>query len=201
MVRRSTWVLLGIFIVLVGFTWYFQRNQSEKTITETTVPTVTMAHLYNLDSTQVNEVMIADGIGNKIDLYRDQETLQWAVKDIPLEEVNSFQIESVLAQFYAIQSMETLTQTVPYDSIGLADPTYTIMIKTSDGSESITYVGTQTAIGNGYYVRIGDGAVNIVEKVALDEVLNLVSTPPLVVTATPEAGLPAENEPIATPTQ
>jgi hypothetical protein len=134
---------------------------------------------------QVNTVNISDSSGEKIEFDRNSETAQWSIANVPLEQTNSFQIESNLAQLFAITAQETLTQTPPLDSIGLDVPAYTISIMTADG-ESITYVGSITPIGNGYYVRVDSGPVVIVDKVVLDDVLNMLTNPPLIATPTPE---------------
>jgi hypothetical protein len=193
--------MFGVFILLAGFTWYFQRNEAGKTVDATPTPTADLVNLYDFDSSQVNEVQIVDGTSNQIVVFQNPATSQWVVKDFPPEQANSFQIESVLAQLFAIRSTVILTESVSLDAVGLKEPIYTITIRMKDGNEIITHVGSTTAIGSGYYVRIGDEVVNIVDKATLDEVLNLLSNPPLMATATPEGSQPTENEPAATPTQ
>ncbi|MFZ0532791.1 MAG: DUF4340 domain-containing protein [Anaerolineales bacterium] len=206
MVRRPTWILLVVFVFLIGFTLLFQRYQSNKADnTATSTPTSPGAALYNLTNTQVNEVKIADTTGDKIDLYLDPGTSNWAIADVPVNQADTFQIESISAQLFSLQVEETLTQTPPLDSIGLDTPAYTISMTTSDGSQLITYVGTQTAIGSGYYVRVDSGQVVIVDKVVMDDVLNLLKNPPLLPTATPdvsalETASPIEPGSQATPT-
>ncbi len=206
MLRRSTWILLVVFALLVGFAWLFQRYQANQTASvATATPTTSPAHLYDFTNTQVNEINIADNTGNKIDLYRDPESSNWAIADVPVDQADSFQIESLSTQLVSIQAQETLTQTPPLDSIGLATPAYTITLTTSDKSQFITYVGIQTAIGSGYYVRLDSGPVVIVDKVVMDDILNLLNNPPLLPTVTPavtstETASPTESGGQATPT-
>ena len=187
MVRRSTWILLVVFALLVGFAWLFQRSQANKTAnTATATPTTSPAYLYNLSNTQVDEINITDATGDKIDLYRDLASSNWAIADVPVDQADSFKIESISTQLFSLQVKETLTQTPPLDSIGLITPTYTITMTTSDGAQIITDIGTQTAIGSGYYVRVGSGSVDIVDKVVMDDILDLLKNPPLLPTATPD---------------
>ena len=124
--------------------------------------------------------------GDKIDLYRDPETSNWAITDVPVDQADSFQIESISAQLFSLQVQETLTQTPPLDSIGLDTPAYTITMTTSDGSQMITDIGSPTAIGNGYYVRVDSGPVVIVDKVVMDDIIKLVNQSTLLPTPTPE---------------
>jgi hypothetical protein len=198
MVRRSTWILLIIFALLVGFAWLFQRYQANKadnvaTITPTTAP----VKLYSLTITEVNNINITDSAGNSIDLYRDPVSFNWAITDVPVDQGDSFQIESVSSQLLSIQVQETLTQSLPLDSFGLVRPAYTITMTSSDGTQVVTFVGSPTAIGYGYYVRVDSGPVVIVDKVVMDDVLNLLTNPPLLPTATPEVTPTGTGTPIA----
>jgi hypothetical protein len=206
MVRRSTWILLVVFALLVGFAWLFQRyqaNQADSVAIAT--PTTSPANLYDFTNTQVDEINITDNTGNKIGLYRDPESSNWAIADVPVDQADSFQIESLSTQLFSLQVQETLTQTPPLDSLGLVSPAFTITMTTADKSQFITYIGTQTAIGSGYYVRVDSRPVVIVDKVVMDDILNLLNNPPLLPTATPavtstETASPTESGGQATPT-
>ena len=206
MVRRPTWILLLVFAILVGFAWFFQRYQANKANNAATAtPTTSLINLYDLTNTQDKEINITDNAGDKIDLYRDSGSSKWAIADVPVDQADSFQIESISTQLFSLQVQEALTQTPPLDSIGLVTPAYTITMTTSDGTQLITNVGTQTAIGSGYYVRVGSGPVVIVDKVVMDDILNLVKNPPLLPTATlevtsTETASPTKPEVQVTPT-
>jgi hypothetical protein len=187
MVRRSTWILLLILALLIGFAWLFQHYQADKADNAATAtPTVTLNDVFTLDSTQVKDIKIADSSGNSFEVYRDSASNQWAITDVPVDNADSFQIDSISGQLFALQALDTLTDTPPLDSIGLVTPAYTITITTSDGAQLITYVGSQTPIGSGYYFRVDSGPVVIVDKVVMDDVINLLSNPPLLPTPTPE---------------
>lgn len=187
MVRRTTWIILVIFVFLAGFAFYFQRSQTNKAENAaTTTPTTPPTYLYSLANAKLNEIKITNTAGDKIDLYRDAGSSNWVIADIPADQANSFQIESISSQLADLKAQETLTDMPALDSVGLVTPTYTITMTTTDGTQLITYVGSQTAIGTGYYVRVGTGPVAIVDKVVMDDILNLLTNPPLLPTATPE---------------
>lgn len=187
MMRRSTWIVLAVFVLLVGFTIFFQRYQANKSNNiSTSTPTVPPAYLYELKNAQVNDIKIADNAGKNINLYRDPTSSKWTIEGIPVDQVDSSQIESIASQLKSFQVQDTMTQTVSLASIGLDKPAYTITLTTNDGSQLITYIGMQTAIGTGYYVRNGTGQVMIVDKTTMDDIINLLKSPPLLPTATPE---------------
>jgi Domain of unknown function (DUF4340) len=187
MVRRSTWILLIIFIALAGAVYFFQRYQTQKTDNAATAtPSATPVKVYNQSGAQVEDIKISDSSGKALELYKDQASSKWAVANVPVEKADSFQIESVSAQLFDLQAQETLTQTPPLDSVGLITPTYTITMTTTGGSQTITSVGSQTPTGSGYYIRVNAGQVIIVDKLILDDILHLLSNPPLLATPTPE---------------
>jgi hypothetical protein len=206
MVRRTTWVLLIIFSLLLGFAWLFQRYQTNKADNIATLaPTDELTNIYNLVEKQVNEVSIMDSRGDKIVFTRNSGSEQWSIADIPSEQADSFQIESTLAQLFSIKAQETLTQTPPLDAIGLNIPGYSIIIKTVEGESIITYVGSLTPIENGYYIRVNSGPVVISDKVVLGDVINMLANPPIAATPTPiitipETILPTDSTTRKTPT-
>jgi hypothetical protein len=198
MVRRSTWILLIVFGVLVLFAWLFQRYQSNKTdSTATATPTALPVKLYSLTSAEINRINITNSAGKNIELYRDPGASKWAIKDVPVDQADSSQIESLNSQLLSTQVQNTLTQSVSLDSFGLATPAYTITLTTMDGTQVVTYVGALTAIKSGYYLRMDSGPIVIVNNVILDDVLNLLKKPPLLITATPEVTVTETGTPIA----
>lgn len=202
MVRRSTWIVLLIFAALVGFTFFFQRYQANKPVdSATATPTTPPVYLFELGDAQINEIKISDSTGKNIDLYRDQLTSLWAIADMPPGQADSAQIDSISTQLRSIQIQEALTQTVPLSSIGLETPAYTITLTTSTGTQIVTYVGIQTAIGSGYYVRESNGQVAIVSKTPMESILQLVESPPLLPTATPQVTPTEAVTPVTAPSQ
>lgn len=186
MVRRSTWIVLGLFVLLVGFTLLFQRYQANKSAyTATTTPTIAPVYLFNLGDARVDEIKIDDSTGKNIDLKRDSASSSWSIVGTPADQADSSSIESMSTQLISIKVQETLTETLPLASIGLEPATYTITVTTSTGSQLVTYVGAQTAIGSGYYIRNDTGQLMIVDKTSMDDILNLLKNPPLLPTATP----------------
>jgi hypothetical protein len=187
MVRRPTWIVLGLFVLLVGFAWLFQRYQTNKdNNAATATPTIAPVKLYDLAYSQVNEINIAASRGEKIDLYRDPASANWAITNIPVDQADSSQIESIGKQLLSLQVQETMTQSLPLASIGLVTPAYTITLTTADGTQLVTYIGSQNAVGDSYYARVDSGQVVLVSNTVMDDVLNLLKNPPLLPTVTPQ---------------
>jgi hypothetical protein len=117
-------------------------------------------------------------------LYKDLVAATWAIRDVPMEQVDALNIEANIDLLLASHIIETLTQPPPLDSIGLALPVYTITVTTGDGSDVVAYVGALTPVGSGYYTRVGSGPVAIVEKTGMDSAIEMLSNPPLLPTPT-----------------
>jgi hypothetical protein len=197
MVRRSTWILLIVFALLVLFAWLFQRFQANKTeVTATPTIAPTAQKLYNLTDSQVVEITISSNSGNSITFSRSPGSTTWVIKDLPPEQADSFQIESVTTQLLSLQAVDTLTQDPPLDTVGLTNPAYTISIQTADGNQIVTQVGSISAIGTGYYIQVDSGPVVIVDNVTMDDILHLLKEPPVLATATPEVTVTGAGTPI-----
>lgn len=198
MVRRTTWIVLLIFGLLVLFAWLFPRLQSNKAEgTAPASPTATVAKLYDLTVSQMVRISIVNSSGDTIEFKRDPESTSWVIKGLPAEQADSSKIESVSTQLLSLQAIDTLTQPPPLDSIGLANPAYTITMVTTDGKQIATYVGSISAIGTGYYIRVDTGPVVIVDNVIMDDVLKLLKEPPVMATPTPEVTTSGTGTPIA----
>jgi hypothetical protein len=198
MVRRTTWILLIVFGLLVLFAWRFQRFQTNKAENAATVtPQPVGQKLYAMSGTQVVEINITSNSGESIDFQRDPSSSSWVIKGLPAEQANSFQIESVSQQLIDLQVLETLTEAPALDLIGLTNPVYTITMQTSDGKQIVTSVGSLAAIGTGYYLRVDSGPIVLVDNVTMDDVLKLLKEPPVLATSTPEVIATGTGTPIA----
>ena len=206
MVRRTTWILLLVFVLLVGFAWFFPRYLANKAKNEpTATPVASAASLYNLAIADVNAISISASTGEKVDLYKDPGSSNWAIAEIPVDQANSSQIESTIKQLLSLQVKDTLGVLPPLDTIGLSAPAYTLTMTTTDGTKIVTSIGAPNAIGDGYYVQVGSDPVVIIDNVVMDDVINMIKQPPLKPTATPEVtatetAVPTENGSQVTPT-
>ena len=202
MVRRTTWILLIVFGALVLFALLFQRYQTQKNVNAATAtPIATAENLFNLTNSQVVEISISNSAGESIDFIRDPASTDWVIQDYPAAQADTSKIKSIISQLLSMQVMESLAQSPPLDSIGLANPAYTITLKTADGNQLIANVGSLSAIGTGYYLRVDSGPIVIVDNVSMDDVLKLLKEPPVLVTATPEGtGTPIAPKSVNTPT-
>ena len=206
MVRRNTWIMLGIFVLAGVFVVVFQHFQGQKTKdVATQTPTATPEKLYSITLAGVDRITVADNTGESITTYRDPDTIQWVIAGIPVETVDSAKIQMNVTQLLELPVKETLAQDVALDAVGLATPAYTLTMTTMDGAQVITYIGNVVPSGNGYYLRVDTGPVMIVDINVIQAVVGMVKNPPLLPTPTPqvtptEMGTPLAPEVPVTPT-
>ena len=188
MIKRSTWIALAIFVILVAAAILIQRTANE---TESVVPTPTIRLvqplLYDLGSSALTWIQFTDAEGNLVEVERESASATWVVVGESEETSDSFRIGSIAGQLLTMQAMTTFETALGIETVGLDAPAYTITMRTSAGEEIVTTVGNLTAIGSGYYIQVNDGDVMVVAKLVLDEILGILTEPPLVATPTPEA--------------
>jgi hypothetical protein len=196
MIRRSTWIILGIFLLLLASTlvWQRYRKDAEARVT----PTTEQEMLLNLTS-QVIGLRI-EGFGSQIvEVIRDEQG-QWKLTVPEGHETDTDSVESAVSQLSNLSILSTFDQGLDLGNTGLMVPVYRITISLEDRQQINVYVGKATATGSGYYVRLGEKDVSVVSKYNLDSILNLSQNPPIKSTPTPlveTETLPAE---IITPT-
>ena len=201
MIKRSTWVVLAIFVILIAAAILIQRTTNETELVEPT-PTIQLVQplLYDLGSSAITWIQFTDAEGNLVEVERESASADWLVVGESEETSDSFRIGSIAGQLLTMQAMTTFETALGIETVGLDAPAYTITMRTSTGEEIVTTVGNLTAIGSGYYIQVNDGDVMVVAKLVLDEVLGILTEPPLLATPTPEVTETAVPELETTPT-
>ena len=182
MIRRSTWIFLGIFAVLVAAAFIWQRY-AKKEPTEAT-PTTGQDILLNLES-PITSLRI-EGVETQIvELVRDeQDQLKLSIPEG--EETDTEAVDSAIGQLSTLSVLSSFEQAPDLGAIGLVVPLYRISIKLENGQQIVLNVGKLTPTGSGYYVQKDDGeGVYVVSKYSLDSLLDLAKNPPVKPTPTP----------------
>lgn len=192
MIRRSTWVILLIFLVILGGGLYFQKYKSDKAAKVT--PTAEFGLLFaGIDQTQITGFEIDSTQGKKFLITLGQDG-NWIVAGYPAEYTNKYSVDDMLSKIKALTVMSELETAPALDVIGLTSPAYTFQITLKDGQQKIAYIGNETPTSSGYYAKLDNGNPVVVTKYAVDNLLNFLDNPPIatpVPTAT-ETG-PVEN--------
>lgn len=179
MVKRQTWILLAVFVILIGLAFFWTRYQNEqKKANSTLTPTPTQV-IFTVDSATVASMMITDNATGNIVIMARDETGQWTLVEPQSEYTDVAKIESAMTQLTSLRVTSSLATSNNLAEYGLEQPAYTITLNVNDGVPMVANVGSATATSNGYYVLVPGGVPQIVSKYSLDAVLKLLTDPPL----------------------
>jgi hypothetical protein len=193
MIRRNTWILLAVLVVLVALAWYLQ--QPGRPTKASTTPTVEIKGLLDIDPTTVNSLVIEDNQGKIVSFNKDAEN-NWTLTEPKGEPGDITTAASAINSFTGLQVLSSLENVPALDVIGLAQPAYVVTLTTTGGQTRKVSIGLATLTGSGYYVKVDNGPVVVVGKYAVDSLVNVFKNPPLAPTSTPTVTL----TPTITPT-
>jgi hypothetical protein len=198
MIRRTTWVILVIFIALVGLAWYLQRTG--ETASGETTPTAVSQTLFEVEESAISALRVEDAQGNAVALERNAEGL-WSLTEPQGEVTDVGLAEQAMSQLATLEVVTTLEEAPALGTVGLASPAHTITVTLEDGRALVAKVGKETSVGSGYYVLVEGKPVQVASKFGLDGVLGLLQNPPILATHIPEVEPTPETTPEPAPTQ
>lgn len=188
--RRTTWILVGVAVVLGLYVWYSGQSK-DKTDVEATAPAPTRVPgggpLFDATSDQIVGLWIVDMAANRgVALAKDAQG-QWAVTAPEARPADPALAPGWASQFANVFVSIVVTETTDLRPFGVLSPTYTLGVKLVDGTDLKVFVGDKTPTGSGYYaLRDGEEHVVVVNSGSVEGLTGLLTTPPyLLPTATP----------------
>ncbi|MGD8406095.1 MAG: DUF4340 domain-containing protein [Anaerolineales bacterium] len=183
--KRSTWIVLVIFLALAGT--FFYLNEREGTMSDEGEGTPTVAPVeYLLAETDglPSSIEIKSDSGEQVRVERN-DAGEWVLTQ-PIEaEANQGSAEAAATQLTSLRIVSR-PQVAPADA-GLDQPSYKITVELTSGTVKNVRIGDLTPTESGYYTNIDESdEVLIVSKTGLDSLLMLITSPPYVDTPTPE---------------
>lgn len=193
MVKRSTWILMTLFVALAAVAIIMQRNEdtvpSTLPVEGTSSPVPTRAYLFPAEEGVVTSLLIESRDGKIIGFERQGEG--WAATTPYYAETVPGAVEAAASQVTALPIEKSLD--LDASAVGLNSPAFTITVGFTSGKFIIVQVGDETPTGTSYYARKGDGPVLVVSTYDLATILDMLSTPPLLDTPTPTLVPPTET--------
>lgn len=192
MIRRSTWVVFVVFLVIAAAGIFLLRSPASPlpaTAAETPSATPAPQVIQGWDASQVTDIQYVAANGEQQHLARTPDSL-WTdmVKQSP---ATVGQVEELLSELLSMRVLTTMPADYSLDALALANPTQKISIGRPDGTSLELWIGNATPTGNGYYVRVNNNAPVVVSKYALDAVTQLFAdiqaTPTPLPSPSPEA--------------
>lgn len=194
MIRRNTWIVLGIFAILLAGAWLYQRSQSGADADAT--PTAGVSLLIEPGGRTISALQISNKEGTSVSMILDPAGV-WELVEPGGEPADENRIQSAVSQAGQLRILAPVQSEIDLGTIGLDPAQYTIEITYSDGNEATAYFGDETPTASGYYGYLQDNRqLQIVNKFSVDSLLELLTDPPI---AVPTSLPTLENE--STPTE
>ena len=201
MIRRTTWIVLVVFVAVLGAAIYVQRTHEGKLINEPT-PTM-MPALFNIQESSIKSLQISSSAGESLVMEHSTDGA-WTITKPLVEATDTAQAQASISELLGLQSMTVLDPAPPSEATGLATAAYTITVSLMDGKNVVAKVGKVTPTESGYYLQVDGGPVVVANKYSIEKITNMIANPPVLVTPTPEFVVPeitpTEAPSTATPT-
>lgn len=183
MIKRSTWMML-VFFVLVIAGYFIFRGRISSASTVPTSTAVSESYLINSADGTLVSLRIYDNDYRTTQLQRDS-TGTWTISQPNESAADQSLAGAAESQVGALKILTILTSQLSLKDLGLDFPAYTIQLTFSGGKQHKLEVGTVTPTGTGYYVRFDSGTIYVISKDGIDALTNLITSPPYPATETP----------------
>jgi len=183
--KRSTVIVLVIFLALVGLLLYL--NQKEPAMEELDVtPAAPIEFLFDESNGLPTSIDIKSKTGEQVHISRN-EAGAWVLEQ-PIEtDADQASAEAAASQLTSLR-IESRPEVAP-EAAGLVQPSYTLTVEMTGGTKKSVRIGDLTPTGIGYYARVnGSDETLIINQTGLDALLTLLESPPYInetVTNTP----------------
>lgn len=183
MIRRSTAIVLVVFIILVFVAWYAQQQGSLDSLDEEVTPTP-VTNLFDITLETLLKVEIEDINDGRLIMEKDSQGI-WSFIEPTGYEIDQNEAKSIADNILGLNVLSTLEKSPSLDILGLDEPSFRIVLTSDVGEEQVAIIGNLTPTSSGYYMsRMGQIPV-VVSKYSLEAILDRIGDPPIYVTPTP----------------
>jgi hypothetical protein len=172
MIRKQTWILLGIFVVLAGAAFYLQKNPIKHDANITPSPTSQAFLLNGWQSADINHIDYKDALGVAIQLEKNSDG--WLLQPDG-NSVSTGKVEELLTQITTAQIMASLNPGYDLGAVGLTASSGILTLANIQGVQIEIRIGTKTPTQTGYYVQVDRGAASVVSAGAISSIINLLT--------------------------
>jgi hypothetical protein len=175
--KRSTVIVLVVFLALVGLMLYLNQKEPEKDEAATT-PAAPLEFLFSDSDGLPTSIDIKSKTGEQTVLIRN-EAGTWVLKKPTETEADQASAEAAATQITSLR-IESRLEVAP-EAAGLVQASYTLTVETTSGTMKTVRIGDLAPTGIGYYALInGSDETFIISRTGLDALLTLLEAPPYV---------------------
>jgi hypothetical protein len=162
MIRKSTFILLLVFLILAGLAFALRPGLFKKSIIEST-PTTQPSLLdgfpvENLTSLQVSEKgLITFEISRQTDG-------KWAITQPEGIQGDSGKIEQLLSSLYDLSPTSLVSANTPLEPLGISPDSLKITLANISGKQLILKPGGLTPTGSGYFIQVNSNPAVVISK-------------------------------------
>lgn len=179
----STLITVIVFAAVVAAALYLNQNPIPAEGEAEAAPTSEAAFVFDATRT-VTSIEVKPAEGDAVKLARNEEKV-WVLTQPTEAEADQGLAEAAASQIGAL--LIDLEIDDDPSKFGFDAPAYVITVEFEDGKAGTLEVGDVTPTNRGYYVRLDGNAMYIVSTSGIEALTNLVTAPPYVATAIPEA--------------
>lgn len=185
MIRRTTWILLGVLaVVAVGYAALGRLSPAESD-QATATPEETV---WTLAGEEIESFRVVDPAESRVVLLARDPEAGWRLLAPAIGPADAGRVEMALASLLSPRVRQRLEEPEDPQAFGLDPVARTVTVFLKDGTTRTLEIGAVDPTGSVYYVRRqGEAGLLLVARFSLDEVLGLLAEPPVSEpTATPQ---------------
>lgn len=199
MVRKPTWILLGLFAVLLAGVFYLQKNPLPEPASKTPSPTAAPRLLEGWAAGDIVFMEMKDSQGKDIQLTQNADGASWTLGPDSKQKVESGLVEEIRSQVVEFRAVTTLPAGYQLEPIGLQTPKRSLALRNKQGKQAELRIGAATPTGDGYYVQVDNQAPVVLSKNTIDGTLDLFNNALPTPTPAPAAPTTTNPQPTNTP--
>jgi hypothetical protein len=191
--RKTTLILVSVFILLGLYTWWLQASPKSPAAAAPT-PTVD-PKLWDFTADQIAGFQITDTASGKSVVVKKDAQGSWSVVMPEAKPADPAQIATLTSDLANLSFMANITSTTDLTPFGLTKPAFALQTDLANGTSLKAAIGDKIPTGNGYYVlRAGESNPLAVADYGLQPFIDLLTTPPYFVPTPPPA--PSSGAPV-----
>jgi hypothetical protein len=192
MVKRPTWILLAILVLVIGAYFLIKDHPLKKA--EPTSTASGDGYLVTQSDGVLQNLRIYDGKGHNFQMQRDPSKT-WVITAPTSEVADQALAGAAETQVDALRIVTLLVSPPAPNAVGLDAPSYTIVLGFFSGISHKIEVGDLTPTASGYYARYDGRKIYVISQSGIDALLKLLTTPPYPATETPSLTVESDNTP------